>query len=84
MKITKEKLDENFYSTSDLALAATLNLYYPIKEFNKKNPKRVYFIFKKDKNFDLLVERYWKGDLKVNPQEYFNSIRSLKNRIYNS
>ena len=82
MKITKEKLDENFYSTSDLALAATLNLYYPIKEFNKKNPKRVYFIFKKDKDFDLLMEHYCKGELKVDPQKYFNSLKTLKNMIY--
>ncbi len=82
--MNKETTINNLYSTSDLALVATLSLYYSIKAINKDNPKRVYFVFNKDKNFDLIVERYWRGDLKVNPQAYFNSIKLIKNRIYNN
>ncbi|MHB8276494.1 MAG: DUF5659 domain-containing protein [Candidatus Humimicrobiaceae bacterium] len=75
---------DNLYSTSDLALAAAVSLYYPIKSIDKKNPSKVYFIFEKDKKFDLIVECYWRSDLKVDPQKYFNSIKALKNRIYNT
>ena len=78
------KLNDNLYSTSDLALAATIFLFYPIRSINKENPSKVYFIFEKDKNFDLIIERYWHSDLKVDPQKYFNSIKALKNRIYNA
>ena len=84
MNMKKELINNNLYSTSDLALVAVLSLYYPIKAINNDNPKRIYFIFAEDKNFKLLIERYWKGDLKVDPQAYFNSLRQLKNRIYNS
>jgi len=80
----KNLINNNLYSTSDLSLAAVLCLHYPIKAVNKKNQKKAYFIFEKDKNFDLLLERYWHGDLKVDPQQYFNNLRILKNRIYNS
>ena len=75
MNIKKELKSNNPYSTSDLALTAVLSLYYPIKAINKNNPKRVYFVFNKDKNFDLIIDRYWRGDLKVDPQAYFNSLR---------
>ena len=77
-------IKNNSYSTSDLALAAVLSLHYQIKAINKDNPKRVFFIFTKDKKTDLIIEKYWRGELKVNPQAYFNSIKLLKNRIYNN
>lgn len=52
-------LTNNLYSTSDLALATALNSYYPIEAINKTKPKKVMFVFKKDKNFDRLIERYY-------------------------
>jgi len=73
----------DIYSTSDIALAAVISLYYPIKSINKSNPKKVEFVFSKDKNFDLLIERYWRSDLDVDPRSYFVSLKELKNRIYN-
>jgi hypothetical protein len=76
--------DKNLYSTSDLALAAAINLYYPIKAINKDNPKKVYFIFEKSKNLNLVIEKFWGRELKVDALLYFNSLKTLKNRIYNS
>lgn len=75
--------DKNIYSTSDLALAVTLSLFYQIHSMDSSNPKRIMFIFLKDRNFDLYLERYWKGELKVDPQKYFQHLKLLKNRIYN-
>jgi len=73
----------NIYKTSDLALAATLSIFYQIHSMDSSNPKRIKFIFLKDRNFDLYLERYWKGELKVDPQKYFQHLKILKNRIYN-
>lgn len=78
-----KKLKDKYYHTSDLALSAAIFLYYPVKGIDKGNLKKIIFIFEKDKKFDLLIENYWCGKLKVDPQRYFNSIKTLKNRIYN-
>ncbi len=75
---------DNIYKTSDLALAAAISLFYPIKSMNKENPKKVVFIFLKDRNFDLYIERFYKGELKEDLQLYFQHLKLIKNRIYNS
>lgn len=76
--------NENIYSTSDLALAATLNLYYPVRSIKRTNSNKAEFIFKKNKKLDLIIERFWRSELKVDALSYFNSLRTLKNRIYNN
>ena len=72
------------YSTSDLGLATTLTLHYQVYSMDRSNPKRIIFIFLKDRNFDLRLERYWKGELLVDPQKYFQHLKLIKNRIYNN
>ena len=71
------------FSTSDLALAAAIASKYPIQSMDKSNPKKVVFIFCKDRDFDIYVERFYKGELPVDAQKYFQNLKSLKNRIYN-
>jgi hypothetical protein len=73
----------NIYTTSDLALAAALNLFSKIIEIDRGDPKKVLFIFERNKNFDTILDRYWKASLKVDPQKYFQNLKMLKNRIYN-
>ena len=75
---------DNIYKTSDLALAAALALFYPIQSMDRSNPKRIFFTFSKDRNFDLYVERFYKGELKEDLQHYFQNLKSLKNQIYNN
>jgi hypothetical protein len=75
--------NNNLYSTSDLSLATTLSLFYKIHSLDCSDHKRIKFIFMRDKNFDLYLERYWRGELKVDPQRYFQHLKILKNRIYN-
>ncbi len=60
MKI-KSNTDKNSnYKTSDLAQATTLSFYFPIKSVDKTNPKRVVFVFKRDKDLDNHIEAYWR------------------------
>jgi len=79
IKITNEK---DFYRTADLALAAAISLFYPVETIDRQNPKKAQFIFKQDKGLDKLIENYWRGQVKVEPQAYFNALRLIKARLY--
>lgn len=73
---------KKYYSTSDLALATAISVTYPIDAIERQNPQKVSFIFKKDKKFDQLLETYWRRELKIEPQAYFNQLKAIKARIY--
>jgi hypothetical protein len=81
--MTQKRLKVNdYYSNSDLALAAALSLWYPIEAIDRSNPYKAQFLFKRDESLDELVETYWRGELKVNPQAYFNQLKIIKTRLY--
>jgi len=73
---------QDYYLTSDLALSATISLWYPLDCVDKTDPQKVTFIFKRDDNLDQLIESFWRGSLKVEPQMYFNQLKAIKSRIY--
>lgn len=74
---------DDYYSTSDLALASALALYYPLEAIDKtQNPYKAIFLFKKDGQLDQLIEAYWRGEMKVNPLLYFNQLKLIKSRLY--
>ena len=75
--------DKKLFPTSDISLSAFLCLRYPIKSINRQNAKRILFVFEKDKNFDSYVEGYWSGSIKVQPLQFYQSLKMLKGRIYN-
>ena len=79
MTILKEG---NFYQTSDLALATMISLFYPIEAVDRTNPRKAQFLFCRDENLDDLIEKYWRGDLNVEPQQFFNQLRIVKARLY--
>lgn len=72
----------DYYSTSDLALAAALSLFCPVDSIDRQNPHKAFFLFKKDKTLEELIEAYWKGEIKVNPSTYFNQLKIIKARLY--
>jgi len=76
------KIDD-YYSTSDLALASAIALYYPLEAIDKtQNPYKAQFLFKKDAQLDQLVESYWHGEMRIEPQAYFNQLKAIKARLY--
>ena len=75
---------ENYYQTTDLALAAVLSLTFPLDSVDKTNPAKAHFIYKRSEGLDQLIEAYWKQEIKVEPQLYFQSLKVLKNRLYSS
>ncbi|MDO8570000.1 MAG: DUF5659 domain-containing protein [Candidatus Daviesbacteria bacterium] len=79
----QEKLKLNdYYSTSDLALATALSLFYPVDAIDRQNPYKALFLFKKDAGLEQLIESYHKGELKVNPATYFQQLKIIKARLY--
>ena len=73
---------DDYYSTSDFALAATISLWHPIDAIDKSNPRKSQFIFKRDDGLDKLIGAFWKNELKVNPLAYFNQLKAIKARLY--
>ncbi|MDP3697161.1 MAG: DUF5659 domain-containing protein [Candidatus Taylorbacteria bacterium] len=81
--MTTETLNKNdFYQTADLALAAVIFLSYPLEAIERQNPRKAQFLFKRGSQLDELIESYWQGGLKVEPQAYFNALRVIKARLY--
>ncbi|MFA5348987.1 MAG: DUF5659 domain-containing protein [Candidatus Paceibacterota bacterium] len=81
--MSQEIIKENdLYHSADLALATAISLFYPLEAIDKQNPRKARFLFKRDSGLDELIESYWQGELKVEPQAYFNALRQVKARLY--
>lgn len=78
----QQELNTDYYLTSDLAIATALSLWQPIEEINKSNPRKAVFVFKRNKQLNELVEAYFRNELTVSPQIYFNQLRTIKSRLY--
>ena len=73
---------ENF-TTSDLALAATVSLWYPLQSVEHKlGTTRAIFVFIASHEVDGIVEKYWKRELAVEPRQYFDQLKAIKSRLY--
>jgi len=82
MKTEAVKLSD-YFATSDLSLATTLSLWYPIDSIDKSVP-RAQFLFKRDQALDKLVESYWRGELRIEPQAYASQLKIIKTRLYSN
>lgn len=85
MIMRQENLRVNdYWATSDLALATAISLFYPIEVIDRTtNPRKAQFLFKREgENLDQLIEAYWKNELKVSPLVYFNQLKIIKARLY--
>lgn len=71
-----------YKEVGDFALATVISLFYPIEAIDRKNPRKAQFLFKQTDALDQLIERYWRGELRVEPQAYFNAMRIIKSRLY--
>lgn len=78
MKINQE----NKYRTQDLALSAFLNLYFPILSLEKLDQFKFQFVFEDSISLQKEIDSFYNNTGKVNPKDYFNSIKNLKSRFY--
>ena len=62
--MTQENLRlDDYYSTSDLALATALSLFYPLEVIDRTNPHKAQFSFKRGEGLGQLIEAFWPGGL---------------------
>ena len=74
---------DKYYYSSDLALATTISLWYPIEAIDRnQNPRKVFFKFTRTKKLEAFIDRYWKKELRIEPRSYFDQLKALKARIY--
>lgn len=72
-----------FFRTSDLALATAISVFgIAIEAMQQTDSERMNFIFTKSDKLTDIVSRFWRGELLVEPQAYFNQLKVLKTRIY--
>jgi len=74
-----------YFITSDLNLTTVLvTSNFPLEKIDKENSKKVTFYFARSNKLQEIVDRYWRLELKIEPQDLFNNLKSLKNRIYSN
>lgn len=74
--------ERDVYRTSDLALAAALMLFYPLDAIDHRAEGPVVFVFRRAAHLDSLVEHYWRGVLRVEPQAYCQQLHVLQHRVW--
>jgi len=74
--------NKSLYETADLSLSTTLSLWYPIQQIIRSNPRKSIFVFEKTKELLKLVDSYYRDEVKVSPQTFFNQLRAIKARLY--
>jgi hypothetical protein len=81
----KMKNDYNdIYQTSDLACAAALSIFVPLQDVDKQDPRRAYFIFERTNVLDTILAEFQRRELRIEPRAYFDQIKALKTRLYES
>lgn len=75
--------EENLYRTSSIDLAAAIAMFEPLWAIDKGfDSNRADFVFKREAGLDALIQGFWDGSLQVPPQAYFQSLKSIKARLY--
>lgn len=77
------------FTTHDLCLAATLvTLDFNLNELRREEDgKRTLFVFGNNQSSDIekdVMNDYWNSKVTVEPIKFFQSIRTIKNRLYNN
>lgn len=75
--------NKNFYETQSLSLASTLVcLGIDLDSVIKDQQGKATFIFPQTKELNQATELFWKRELKVEPNSFWEAQRFLKSRIY--
>ena len=74
------------FETSDLGLTCALvTAKFELQVADKRNPKRVQFIFaRRGNDIDRVVDDYFADRLELKARSYFDNLKMLKNIIHSS
>ena len=71
------------FRTADLSLTAALCVSgFVIREIERVSSQRSVFLFENGAELPEAVNQYWRQEMRVEPQEYFNQLKIIKARIY--
>jgi hypothetical protein len=71
------------FTSNDLGCCAALvGLGFELAGIDRINPKRVLFVFSDSAQVRDAARQYWNGELALSAKAYFDTIRSLKARLY--
>ena len=71
------------YQTSDLGLAAALlSRAARLEAINREDPRRAVFVFALKPSDQTVLDDFWNGRLLVDARTYFDSIKTIKSRLY--
>jgi len=81
--LDNEKVEEEWYKTTDFCLVAFLECagFIP-KKVERKGPKGSIFCFKKSEALEKATEDFWDKCARVEPQEFFEALKTIKTRLY--
>ncbi len=72
-----------YYDTSDLCLATTLQMRgHELVDMNKADKRRVVFKFQNSKLLQKDIDDFWNRKITVDALTFFDNMKNLKNRIY--
>ena len=73
------------FTTYDLNLSAVLLAKgCKLEKTEKKNNGKALFSFAETKKLHIVIDQYWKDQLKISPQKLFNSFKAIKNRLHSN
>jgi len=76
-------MNQNEFSIFDLGLATVLvTMNYELLELDRSTPKKVRFVFKREKNIEGVMTDYFNDKIKLPAQTLFNNQKNLKSRLY--
>jgi hypothetical protein len=74
---------KEYFQTEDLALATSLVCRkYTLIALDKQNPHKVSFYFRRQVGIEEDIDSHWNGRLEVKSITYFDTLRTLKNRLH--
>lgn len=82
--MTTHGIQENeIYRTSDFSQAIALYcLDFVLEAVDKTTPNRCGFLFKRTCELDRAIEWFWKRELRIEPQAYFQASKVLRTRLH--
>jgi len=75
---------QNHFRCSELTLIGTLAHFgFPVEAFERdpKSPERIAAIFRVTEELNEVCQKFWQGQLKVEPKQFWQSIREVKARM---
>lgn len=75
-------MNKDLYKTSNLSLASAINIFHPILEIDRTNPKECAFVFLITDDLQTIIDSFWDRTLTVTPMDYFQSLKVVKTRLY--